>query len=247
MFERYINYFPANRNPMELSEMDVKKYLQNLVIQKKSDSYINQSINAIKFYYEVVKEMPNRFYDIDRPMKREKLPVVISKQDVMKMIGATRNFKHRCIISLLYSTGVRRGELLNLKLEDIDSQRMTVFVRDGKGGKDRYTLLGEKMLTDLREYYTIYKPAIWLFEGQNGGQYSGSSVENVVKDAAKNAGIKKKVTPHMLRHSFGTHLLESGTDLRYIQTLMGHNSSRTTEIYTHVASNALSGIKNLLD
>ena len=191
--------------------------------------------------------MPNRFYDIERPIKKDKLPEVISKQEVQAMIQRTKNLKHKCIIALLYSTGMRRGELLNLKLTDIDSKRMSVFIRNGKGGKDRYTLLGQQMLKDLRGYYQKFEPEIWLFEGKKGEKYSGTSVENVVKDAARRANIKKRVTPHTLRHCFGTHSLETGIDLRYVQTIMGHQTSKTTEIYTHVSSSTLSGIKNLLD
>lgn len=247
MFEQFINHFPEVDNPMKLSEQDVKQYIQTLVQSKKSDSYINQSINAIKFYYEVVKEMPNRFYQVERPIKRERLPEVLSKNEVKEMIKCTLNIKHRAIISLLYSAGLRRGELLNLKVKDIDSDRMTIFIHNGKGGKDRYTLLSTTILSDLRHYYKVYKPEKWLFEGANARQYSGASVLKIVRKAAKKAKIQKHVVPHMLRHSFATHLLENGTDLRYIQVLLGHNSLKTTEIYTHVAVDAISAIRNPLD
>jgi integrase/recombinase XerD len=246
-FEQFINYYAKTTNLMELGEYEIKAYLQKLVQEKRSDCHINQSINAIKFYYEVVKEMPNRFYSIDRPIKKETLPSVISKESILKMIDSCQNQKHRCIISLLYSAGLRRGELLNLKIADIDSERMTIKVVQGKGQKDRITLLGTRILTDLRQYYKIYKPKIYLFEGESGAKYSETSVSKIVSRAAQAAGIRKRVTPHMLRHSFATHLLESGTDLRYIQTLLGHNSSRTTEIYTHVAIKGLATIKNPLD
>lgn len=247
MFERFINYFPITTKLMELNEQHISTYLQSLVQEGKSNSYINQAINAIKFYYEVVLEMPNRFYSVERPYKQETLPKVLSKEKVISMITKTRNIKHQCIISTLYSAGLRRAELLNLKVTDIDSDRMMIRVEQSKGNKDRYTLLSEKLLLQLREYYKAYHPKNYLFEGANGSQYSETSVSQIVKRAAKKAGIRQKVTPHMLRHSFATHLLESGVDLRYIQTLLGHNSSRTTEIYTHVALSGLSSIRNPLD
>ena len=246
MFERYLNHF-SGRSPDELNEEDIRAYLQKLVQQNKSDSYLNQAVNAIKFYYEVVQCMPNRFYHIERPRKKERLPEVLSKEEVLQMIEVTKNIKHRSIISLLYSAGLRRGELLALKITDIDSQRMLIRVRGGKGGKDRYTLLGEAVLSLLRAYYRQYTPKEYLFQGEQGGAYSPGSLLKVVKTAARRAGIQKRVTPHMLRHSFATHLLEQGTDLRYIQSLLGHRSSKTTEIYTHVANNAFKKIKNLLD
>jgi len=247
MFERFINYYKDTENLIELGEYEIRQYLQSLVVDKKSDTYLNQSINAIKFYYEVVNEMPNRFYAIERPIKQESLPVILSKEEVKIMIDSTINIKHKCIIELLYSAGLRRGELLNLKLSDIDSNRMMIHVRNGKGKKDRYTLLGIKMLADLRVYFLSCRPKTWLFESYSNGKYSGASVLKIVRRAANKSGIRKKVVPHTLRHSFATHLLENGTDLRYIQSLLGHSSSRTTEIYTHVATNVLAGIKNPLD
>ncbi|HEY5688320.1 MAG TPA: tyrosine-type recombinase/integrase, partial [Yeosuana sp.] len=158
-----------------------------------------------------------------------------------------QNIKHRCIVELLYSAGLRRNELLNLKISDVDSKRMLIKVNQGKGKKDRYTLLSETLLSDLRQYYRVYNPKIFLFEGEPGKAYSSSSVRMIVYRAAKLARIRKKVTPHTLRHSFATHLLERGTDLRYIQSLLGHTSSRTTEIYAHVAVNTFRNIENPLD
>ncbi|MEQ9309856.1 MAG: tyrosine-type recombinase/integrase [Balneolaceae bacterium] len=245
-FEKFINHY-KEVELTSLNENDIKSYLQILVHQKRSDSFINQSINAIKFYYEVVLEMPNRFYNVDRPQKKEKLPEVLSMKQVQKMLDITKNIKHKCIIGLLYSSGLRRAELLNLELKDVDSERMLIKVNEGKGLKDRYTLLSEKMLVDLRSYYKAYRPKTFLFESIDAQKYSGSSVGKVVRRTAMKAGIRKNVTPHMLRHSFATHLLENGTDLRYIQTILGHNSSRTTEIYTHVAVNSFRTIKNPLD
>ncbi|MGL1888034.1 MAG: site-specific integrase [Reichenbachiella sp.] len=247
LFEKFINHYPINDDVINLDENDIRKYISTLVQQGKSDSFINQTINAIKFYYEVVHEMPNRFYAIERPIKRETLPKVLSKIEILELIKHTNNIKHRCIISLLYSAGLRRGELLNLKPIDIESERMMIKVRDAKGGKDRYTLLSNTILADLRLYFAKHQPQTYLFEGLPNQQYSATSVVKIIKRAAEFAGIKKNVTPHMLRHSFATHLLESGTDLRFIQILLGHNSSKTTEIYTHVANSCFMNIKNPLD
>lgn len=246
LFEIFINHY-KDKELTHISENDIRSYLQLLVQQKKSHSYINQMINSIKFYYEVVLEMPNRFYSVERPFKKESLPKVISLEEVQSIIKNTNNIKHRCIVSLLYSAGLRRNELLNLKLEDIDSKRMVITVKNGKGNKDRLTILSESVLNDLRVYYKEWKPKIYLFEGQNGGKYSEQSTLQIIKKAAKKAGIRKNITPHMLRHSFATHLLENGTDLRYIQVLLGHNSTRTTEVYTQVAINNIKAIKSPIE
>lgn len=246
-FEKFMQHFKSYKL-LEINENDIQEYLNIKAKSGISTSHLNQILNAIKFYYEVVEEMPNRFYSIDRPIKEKRLPKVISPQEVKQIINAAVNIKHRCIITLLYSAGLRRQELLNLKISDIDSQRMVIHVRQAKGKKDRYTVLSKKALSDLRKYYKEWRPSIYLFEGvKSGTQYSPVSVRKVLIQACKNAGIKKKVTPHMLRHSFATHLLESGTDLRYIQTLLGHSSSKTTEIYTQVSLSSINNITSPLD
>lgn len=245
-FEAFMNYF-GDRELQEINENDIRKYLQKLIQDNCSHSYVNQAINSIKFYYEVVLEMPNRFYAIERPRVEEKLPQVLAKDEVLSLIRNTNNIKHKCVVSFLYSAGLRRSEVLNLEPADIDSRRMVVRVRAAKGNKDRYSILSEKLLQDLRKYYKQWRPEKYLFEGPTGDKYSAESVVKIVKQAARKAGIKKNVTPHMLRHSFATHLLESGTDLRYIQVLLGHKSTKTTEIYTHVATNIFLRIKNPLD
>ncbi|WP_108869410.1 site-specific tyrosine recombinase/integron integrase [Aquimarina aquimarini] len=245
-FEKFINKFP-NHTIIELSEQEIRTYLQQLIQQKKSHSYINQAINSIKFYYETVMGMPNRFYSIERPRKQQKLPNVLAKEDILKMIDTTKNIKHKCIISLLYSSGLRRSELLELKITDIDSSSMLIKVRQAKGNKDRYTILNQTVLDNLRAYYKLYKPKLYLFESiKSEKKYSASSVLKIVNQAAKKAKINQSVHPHMLRHSFATHLLEEGIDLRYIQVLLGHSSSKTTEIYTHVAIKKFKNIKDLL-
>ncbi|WP_205958079.1 tyrosine-type recombinase/integrase [Flavivirga algicola] len=246
LFEKFINHYP-DKDILELSEQEIREYLRLLIQENKSNSYINQTINSIKFYYEVVMGMPNRFYSIERPRKEQKLPKVVSKEEILSMIANTNNIKHRCIVSLLYSAGLRRSELLELQLEDIDSKRMLIFIRHAKNNRDRYSLLSETVLKELRIYYKKWKPKKYLFESPDGQKYSDKSVGAIVSRAATKANIKRRITPHMLRHSFATHLLESGTNLRYIQTLLGHGSTKTTEIYTQVAVNNFKLIKNPLD
>ncbi len=245
-FEKFINHYP-DTDIVALSEQEIRRYLQHLIQQNKSNSYINQAINSIKFYYEVVMGMPNRFYSIERPRKEQKLPQVLSKEEILAMIANTNNIKHRCIVSLLYSAGLRRSESLDLKIEDIDSKRMLIFISNAKNNKDRYSLLSETVLKELRIYYKEWQPKKYLFEGPFGQKYSASSVAKIIRKTSEKAGIIKKVNPHMLRHSFATHLLENGTDIRYIQTLLGHSSTKTTEIYTQVAINNFKSIKNPLD
>jgi site-specific recombinase XerD len=244
-FEAFINFYPE-KDPITLNEIDIRKYLQKLIQEGKSNSYINLAVNSIKFYYEVVHGMPNRFYDIERPRKEKQLPEVLSKEEIVKIMNHTSNIKHTSIVGLLYSSGLRRSELLNLKVTDIDSKRMVVKIKSAKGNKDRISILSPSILKDLQSYYKKYRPTKYLFEGQNGNKYSASSVLAIVTTSAKKAGINKKVTPHMLRHSFATHLLENGTDIRHIQLLLGHSSTKTTEIYTHVANRSFMEIKDLL-
>ena len=245
-FEDFINYY-KDQDLDTINDEDIRKYIQYLIQQNRSDSYVNLAINSIKFYYEVVLNMPNRFYSIERPRKKDKLPKVISKDEVFRMIEHTTNLKHKCIISLLYSGGLRRSELLNLKPTDIESDRMLIRIEEAKGNKDRYTILSEKLLVNLRTYYKTFRPKNYLFESYKGTKYSTARVLKIVKTAAVRAGIIKNVTPHMLRHSFATHLLENCTDIRYIQELLGHNSTKTTEIYTHAAKTNFNSIKNPLD
>jgi integrase/recombinase XerD len=172
---------------------------------------------------------------------------VLSEQEVKMIFNHVDNLKHKCILSLTYSAGLRLGEVINLKPTDIDSKRNYVIIRQGKGKKDRYSLLSVRILELLRQYYREYQPKEYLFEGQFGGPYSATSIHNILKAAVTKAGIKKRVTVHTLRHSFATHLMENGVDIRYIQTLLGHQSSRTTEIYTHITQRGLGKIKSPLD
>lgn len=245
-FEKFMEAF-SDQNLLSINELEIQNYLKTLSRKKTSSSYLNQMINSIKFYYETVLKMPNRFYIIDRPMKSSSLPKVISQNEVKRIIESTNNVKHKCIVSVLYSAGIRRQELLDLKIEDIDSERMLINIRQGKGKKDRVTVLSKKVLIDLRLYFKEWQPKTYLFEGKPGQKYGASSIGKIIDRAAKKAKISKKVTPHMLRHSFATHLLESGTSLRHIQTLLGHNSSKTTEIYTRVTLHNIQNLKSPID
>lgn len=219
-----------------------------LVIDKQvSASYQNQAINAIKFYNEHVLGLDRTYYEIDRPFKPKNLPRVLSQKDVQKILLEVKNIKHKAILSIIYGCGIRISECINMRLTDIDSDANRVWVRNAKGRKDRITLLPESLLTLLREYYLAYRPKKWLFEGPNCEQYSGSSIRKVFSRAKSKARVRKPASVHTLRHSFATHLLENGTNLRYIQQLLGHSSSKTTEIYTHVTESHLINVVSPLD
>ena len=216
--------------------------------RKVSSSYQNQAINAIKFYYERVLGGQRKFYFIERPIKEKTLPVVLNTDEVKAILNATSNLKHKAILMIIYSAGLRISEAVALKIQDIDSKRMQIRVQQSKGKKDRYTLLSEKALAVLRAYFQEYRPKYWLFEGQEpGSQYATRSIQNIFKASASKAGIRKKVSVYTLRHSFATHLLENGTDIRYIQNLLGHESSKTTEIYTHITTKGFDQLKSPLD
>ena len=184
---------------------------------------------------------------IPRAKRPQKLPTVFSEEEIIALIGNIENLKHKSVLYLIYSAGLRISESVNMKIADIDSKRNIIVVRGGKGKKDRTTLLSKKLLHMLREYYRQYRPKEYLFEGQSGGKYSIKSIQKTFNAALKKSGIRKKATVHSLRHSFATHLLERGTDLRYIQELLGHNSSKTTEIYTHITSKGMDKIISPLD
>ncbi len=246
-FLQFMTYF-KNQGLESITYHMINAYMLDLIqFRKISVSQQNQRINAIKFYYEKVLKRKREYFYISRPRKEATLPTILTLEEVEKMLQLTKNRKHKCILMTIYSGGLRRSELINLKVADIDSQRMLIKICGAKGKKDRFTLLSEKLVIELREYYKEYQPKIWLFEGQKGAQYSATSIEKIFRQAIDRANIIKHVTPHSLRHSFATHLLEQGTNLRYIQELLGHSSTKTTELYTRVASNALMKIKNPLD
>ncbi|MCU7695507.1 tyrosine-type recombinase/integrase [Haoranjiania flava] len=202
---------------------------------------------AIVKFYKLVFDREINLYAYYPKRQKHKLPVYLSINEIHRMIESTDNLKHKTMISLLYGCGLRLAELLNLRLSDINSNKMTITIRESKGNKDRVVMLPEKLLPLLRDYYKAYKPKFWLLEGQQGGQYSAKSVQIVIKKTAATVGITSPVTPHKLRHSFATHLLENGTDIRFIQELLGHRSIETTEIYTHITDISKSKIKSPLD
>jgi len=213
-----------------------------------SISYQNQFVNALKLFYLIIQNTNVIIENIARPRREYRLPNVLSKEEVKLILNTHRNLKHRTMLCLLYSCGLRSGELLNLQPIHIDSKRNIILIKQSKGKKDRIVPLSSKILEMLREYYRLYKPQKYLFEGQTiGEQYDSRSLQLVLKQAVQKAGIQKPVTLHWLRHSYATHLLESGTDLRYIQELLGHNSSKTTEIYTHVSTKNIQHIKSPFD
>ena len=233
----------------EITNEDVIIYNNDYILKNNlSASYQNQITNAIKLYFKTIKNTKIEVDKIHRPKRAKLLPNVLSKEEVKQILNAHSNIKHKTMLSLIYSCGLRRGELLNLKPADIDSKRGIVIIRQSKGKKDRIAPLSPKILEMLREYYIGYKPKTWLFEGQNNNtKYDERSLSNVLKQALTKSRISKPVSLHWLRHSYATHLLESGTDLRYIQELLGHSSSKTTEIYTHVSTKSLQQIKSPFD
>lgn len=247
LFEELINHYPSHEID-KLDERMIVAFCQYLVIDRKvSASYQNQSINAIKFYYERVLGGQRKFYMLQRPTKEKTLPNVLSTQEITALLKATLNLKHKAILTTIYSSGLRISEAINLKIKDIDSNRMQIRVEQSKGKKDRYTLLSMKTLELLRRYVKEYRPKEYLFENPEGGPYAARSIQTFFHEVCHKAGITKKVSVHTLRHSFATHLLEKGTDLRYIQVLLGHESSKTTEIYTHVTTKGFDQIKSPLD
>ena len=241
--------FHSNKEPEQLGITEIIHFNTGYILRKNlSASYQNQVINAIKLFY---RNRFNRVMDlnnIQRPRREKRLPNVLSKQEVKAILEAPTNLKHRAMLSLIYACGLRRSELLNLTLKDVLSDRNLLFIRQSKGKKDRVVPISDKIIEMLRTYYKAHKPKTWLFEGQYAGyQYSERSLQLVLKQALQKAGNQKPVSLHWLRHSYATHLLESGTDLRYIQELLGHSSSKTTEIYTHVTTKSLQQIRSPFD
>ena len=241
--------FFQNKTIENLTKEDLIQFNTEYILKKNlSSSYQNQVINAIKLFY---RNRFNRSMEVDfiqRPRREKRLPNVLSKNEVKTILEAPSNIKHRAMLSLIYACGLRRSELLNLTLKDVLSDRNLLFIRQSKGKKDRVVPIGNKLIEMLRDYYKAFKPKTWLFEGQLlGEKYSERSIQLVLNQAVTKAKINKPVSLHWLRHSYATHLLESGTDLRYIQELLGHSSSRTTEIYTHVSTKNLQQIRSPFD
>jgi len=232
-----------------LSKDHIQAYLLWL-LQKKgySEAHLHTTINAIKFYFEKVEGRTKEFYDLPRPKKPYKLPNVLAEEEIISLIKKTENLKHKTLLMASYAAGLRVSELVSLKISDIDSKRMLIYLRAAKGKKDRVVPLSKLLLETLREYVRQYKPKNYVFEGERGGEpYSKRSAQEVLRAAKKRAGIQKSGSIHLLRHSYATHLLESGTDIRYIQAFLGHNSLKTTMRYTHVMQPKIEAIQSPLD
>ncbi|HQO09702.1 MAG TPA: tyrosine-type recombinase/integrase [Clostridiales bacterium] len=245
-FEMFLDHFKGKETNI-LSKNEIMDFLLKESEKGFSAAYQNQLVNSIKFYYEKVLGRQKEFYNLPRAKKQFKLPVVFSEEEIVQLFDQIDNFKHKCILYLIYSAGLRIIEAANMKIADIDSTRNLIVIKGAKGKKDRNTLLSQTLLEMLRHYYKLYQPKEYLFEGETGGQYSVKSIQNIFNKALASSGIKKEATVHSLRHSFATHLLERGTDLRYIQELLGHESSKTTEIYTHITKKGMDKIASPLD
>ena len=227
---------------------DVDRFVETEIASKKySISSHRQCISALKHYFELTEQEEIDTANLKRPDKSKYLPVVLSKEEVIDLLRATRNLKHRCVLALIYSSGLRIGELLNLQLQDIDVDRRQILIKQAKGRKDRYVMLAESFLPLFYNYLQTYAPKKYFAEGYDENQYSSSAVRRFLKDSCRRAKIRKRVTPHTLRHSYATHMLENGIDLRYIQELLGHSRPETTMIYTHVTQKDLSKIRSPLD
>ncbi len=250
-YHSYFNQFLHFHHPTpatRLGKKEVDMFQDHLIVERKlSVNTQRQVVNALKFYFEKVLggSMPN--ISIDRPKKALKLPVVLSEGEVVRLLAATKNMKHRVILAVLYSTGLRLSELLCLRVRDVDFDREMIHVRAGKGKRDRMAVMSQMLKPFLLTYLELYSPKYWLIEGPDKKQYSASSVRSILRKSAYLAGIQKQVTPHKLRHSFATHLLEGGTDIRFIQELLGHKSPATTAVYTHVTQKSLRKIESPLD
>ena len=236
------------RNLATLSVPTITRYLSSLQQKEKiSPSYQRQILAAITKFYQL---RYNRSLDLSAlyPKRKAKpLPKYLTTAEVRRLLGNCHNLKHLCILKILYGCGLRVSEVVALKIEDVDSSEMRLLVRNAKGQKDRVVPLPNSLLGDLRDYYRAFRPSDHLFEGQKGGQYSIKSIQQLTKKYAREAQIVKTVTPHKLRHSYATHQLENGINIRYLQELMGHNSIKTTEVYTHISKVTKGKLANPLD
>lgn len=247
MLKTFFTYHYAYQ-PEEITSAQIRAYLRYLIQEREvSESYQNQMINAIKFYYERVLGGARQTYFIERPKKSKHLPEVLTQDEIARLLMATTNLKHKTILVLIYSCGLRIGEALSLRIRDIDLSAERIHIKGAKGKKDRYVPISKTFMRYMEKYLSEYVPEEYFIEGAKGGKYTGTSIRKFLGRYVEKAGIEKSVTPHTLRHSFATHLLENGTDLRYIQHLLGHESSKTTEIYTHITHVGLDTIENPLD
>ena len=240
--------FHAPKPIEEITNADVEKFnYEHILKNNYSVSYQRQVISTLKLFFGRIPNSKLKIQELERPQKSLRLPTVLSEQEIMSILKNIPNLKHKSIIACIYSSGLRISELLNLHIKDIDTDRMQIRVVKGKGDKDRVVGLSKMFLIILKRYAEAYKPIDYLFNGEDGGKYSAESVRKILRRGCQKAGIQKKVTPHVLRHSYATHMLENGVDLRYIQELLGHKKPETTMIYTHVAQKKLTTIKSPLD
>lgn len=246
-FLQYLSYL-QDTPVANCNAEDVRDYILHCITTLKlSENTLHSRLNSLKFYFEKVQKLERFFVEIPRPKKQQLLPKVIHQEDLKKLFEKTTNLKHNTILKLSYGMGLRVSEIINIKISDIDSAAMQVCISQAKGKKDRYVNLPESILMQLREYYKNFTPSEYLFEGQYGGKYSIRSAQQVFKNALLNANLNKKVGIHSLRHSYATHLLENGTDVRFIQELLGHKDIRTTLLYTNVSDKSIRNIKSPLD
>ena len=246
-FSRFLQYFKGH-DYANISKETIEKYLLYLILHFKiSETQQNSIINAIKAYYEHVLGKPRTIYTIQRPKKDKSLPNVLSKEEVSNILSAVTNLKHQTILTTIYSAGLRISEVIQLRVCDIHSDDGYIFIKSSKGKKDRKTVLSPLLLEMLRKYYKAYKPSYWLFEGQHGEKYSATSIQKILRKAVIDSKANPWATVHTLRHSFATHLLQEGVNLRIIQTMLGHNDPKTTEVYTHVIAINNKVVKSPLD
>ena len=246
-FCAFMNKF-NHHHPEKISPEQIRRYILYCAVELKlSEFTINSRMNAIKFYYEQVLHQNRIFFDVPRPKKPSVLPKVLSVNEVRDILNHTKNFKHKMILKTIYGMGLRVSEVVNLKIEDIDSYVMLVHIKGAKGKKDRIVVLPESLLDDLRKYYKMYKPKVYLFENRFGEKMHVRSVQSIFKKGLEASNSWKNVGVHSLRHSFATHLLENGTDVTLIQQLLGHNNIKTTLTYTHVSRKNILKVKSPLD
>jgi site-specific recombinase XerD len=244
---RFARHF--GRSPEVMGAEEIRKYQQYLAEEKQvSDGFHTQCVSALRFLYRVTLQREDLVDRIPYPRRDHQLPTVLSREEVARLLGVVQNRKHHALLTTAYAAGMRVSELTHLKMEDVDSRRMVIRVRQGKGRKDRMVMLARALLEELRTYWAEYRPGLWLFPGYRPtAPISTRSVQKVCTAASEKAQIGKHVTVHTLRHSFATHLLESGTDLRVIQMLMGHGSLTTTSRYMHVSTDRLRHVQSPLD
>lgn len=238
-----------HRSPDQLEAEEIRRYQLFLIHEKKlAWSSYNQIVCALRFFYAKTLKRTFLLQDIPFPRSEQRLPLILSPEEVAQILSAPTHLKSRALLMTIYAAGLRRSEVAGLRVRDIDSARMTITVHQGKGRKDRMVMLSPVLLDTLRQYWRQHKPKEWLFPGDNPGQpISGNDIFMVFHNAVRHAGITKKVSPHSLRHSFATHLLESGTDLRTIQILLGHRSLKTTARYLHVSQHQVRATASPLD